>query len=348
MTQSTEIDSVKTGGGLSSVVGDAESLLAGERVPAIGGRVPDFFIVGHPKCGTTALYEMLRRHPQIYMPDLKEPVFFASELPREAHRMSLPRTIDEYLHLFCAARPEQRVGEASATYLWSATAAQRIAQIQPDARIIAILRDPASLLRSLHLQNLQSHYETERDLGEALALEDSRRRGIQVPRRCLRPQALLYSEYVRFAEQLRRYHAVFPPEQIHVLVYDDFRRDNEATVRGVLRFLNVDDDVQIDVLEANPTVHMRSQRLDEIVHAVSVGSGPLAGAVQRSVKALAPRRVRRWMLNVTRRRLVLAPQRRADDALMAVLRRRYRPEVVAVSEYLGRDLVSLWGYDQLD
>ncbi len=69
------------------------------------GRTPDFFIVGHPKSGTTALYEMLRAHPQIFMPELKEPVFFAQELPREAHRYRAPATLEEYLALFVPATP---------------------------------------------------------------------------------------------------------------------------------------------------------------------------------------------------------------------------------------------------
>lgn len=312
------------------------------------GRLPNFFIVGHPKSGTTALYEMLRRHPQIFMPDFKEPVFFASELPREAHRSSLPTTLAQYLTLFDPAGSEQLLGEASATYLWSPTAAGRIADVQPDARIIAILREPASFLRSLHLQNLQSHYETERDLRAALSLEDVRREGRQIPSRCRRPQTLLYSEYVRYVEQLRRYHAVFPREQVLVLIYDDFRRDNEATVRSVLSFLGVDDGVSVDVLEANPTVHMRSQWLDELMHAVSVGHGPISRAVKASVKAFAPRRLRRKALGAIQRRLVLAPPRPADEGVILELRRRYKPEVVAASEYLGRDLVSLWNYDNVD
>ena len=311
------------------------------------GRVPDFFIVGHSKSGTTALYEMLRGHPQIFMPDLKEPVFFASELPRQAHRYRAPETLAEYLSLFEAAAPEQRVGEASASYLWSCTAAGRIAAARPAAKIIAILREPASFLRSLHLQCVQSHYETEKDLRRALSLEDARRAGVHLPPRSLWPQVLLYSEHVRYVEQLRRYHAVFPATQVLVLIYDDFRRDNESTVRTVLRFLDVEDTAPIEVTEANPTVRMRSQRLDEIVHALSVGAGPVSRAAKASVKASTSRRLRRQLLRATRRRLVVAEPSPPDEELAAEIRRRYKPEVVALSEYLQRDLVSLWGYEDV-
>src|SRR5271166_3936636 len=96
------------------------------------GRAPDFFIVGQPKSGTTALYEILRCHPQIYMPDLKEPVFLASDLRAGLRRGTVrarPQTLEDYLSLFAPAGLEQRAGEASALYLWSRTAAANIADL---------------------------------------------------------------------------------------------------------------------------------------------------------------------------------------------------------------------------
>jgi hypothetical protein len=313
-------------------------------------RVPDFFIVGHPKCGTTALYEMLRRHPQIYMPEGKELWYLAPELrsPRGARgggRGGRVETLADYLSLFAAARPDQRVGEATPLYLSSHTAAGNIAQLQPDARIIAILREPASFLRSFHLQCVQNHTETERDLRKALALEAERRQGRRIPAHAPRPKELMYSEHVRYVEQLRRYHAVLPPERVLVLVYEDFRRDNEATVRAVLRFLEVDDSCAIEALEANPTVRVRSSRLHELVHAVSVGRGPRARVAKESIKALTPRGLRHRALRTTQSRVVYGKPNAPDESLMVELRRRFKGEVVALSEYLGRDLVSLWGYD---
>ncbi len=321
--------------------------------PTPATRMPDFFIVGHPKCGTTALYEMLRRHPQIHMSVEKEPWFFSTELrfrapPRKP--VGIPDTLDEYLALFAGAAPGQRIGEASTTYLWSRAAAGAIAEVQPDARIIAILREPAGFLRSLHLQFLEAHIETEPDLRRALSLEDARRRGGQLDKHAYWPQMLLYSEHVRYVEQLRRYQERFPAEQLLVLLYDDFRADNEATVRRVLRFLEVDGDAPIEVVEANPTVRPRSQRLHGLVHAVSVGRGPASRTVKTAVKALTPDQPRRDLLHTFRRRVVYrAPAATAEDeAFMRELRVRFKPEVLALSEHLGRDLVSLWGYDSVD
>lgn len=312
--------------------------------------MPDFFIAGHAKCGTTALYEMLRPHPQIYMPDLKEPAFFASDLRTRFQRQAaghLPVTTEEYLALFADALPGQQVGEASSLYLWSSAAARAIAEAQPNARIITILREPASFLRSLHLQLLQNHIESQKSLRKAIAMEELRREGKRIPRRSVRPQALLYSERVQYVAQLRRYYDVFPADQILVLIYEEFRRDNEATVRKVQRFLGVDDTVEIQGTEANPTVRMRSQQLDELINAVSVGRGPLTKAVKATVKAVAPKRLRLEALRTAQRRLVLGAAKPPDEELMADLRRRFKPEVVALSEYLGRDMVALWGYEDV-
>src|SRR5271166_770791 len=174
-------------------------------------RVPDFFIIGHQKCGTTALYRMLNPHPQIYMSDVKEPRFFVPELVPPDWKV---RTLDAYLSLFADATPEQRVGDASPQYIRSATAARAIADMQPAARIVVFIREPASFLRSFHLQMVHRNIEPQRDFRKAISLEADRREGRNIPRGCRNVEPLLYSNHVRYVEQLRRYHEVFPSEQV--------------------------------------------------------------------------------------------------------------------------------------
>jgi hypothetical protein len=195
------------------------------------------------------------------------------------------------------------------------------------------------------MQRVQVHAETETDLAKALALEERRRRGEAIPRDAIRPEDLFYSEHVRYVEQLRRYHAVFPREHLLVLIYEDFRRDNEATVRQVLRFLDVDDSRPLQLIEANPTVRLRSHRADALVESLSHGRGSSSRALKALVKALAPQRLRRRALDTVQRRVVYGDPLAPDERLMRELRERFRPEVIALGDYLGRDLVSLWGYD---
>lgn len=310
--------------------------------------MPDFFIVGHAKSGTTALYEMLKRHPQIYMPDIKELRFFAADMRSHFQEgPAEPNALDDHLSLFAGAQQGQRVGEMSSLYLWSRSAASAIADVQPAARIIAILREPASFLRSLHLQLLQNHIETQKSLRKAISLEEARRQGKHIPRGCARPYALMYSERVQYVEQLRRYHALFPPEQVLVLIYDDFRRDNQAAMRTVLRFLEVDDADPIEPIEANPTVALRSARLDEFTRSLRAGRGPVLRALRDMGKALTTQRIRKELYYPTLRRTVYGKPPPPDEAFMLELRRRFKTEVEALGEYLGRDLVALWGYDDI-
>jgi hypothetical protein len=328
--------------------------------PASGLRIPDFFIVGHAKCGTTALYEMLKSHPQIFMPEYKwgagkEPWYFSRDNPQpQTDNVRSVRftgrhavTLEEYAALFAGARADQIVGEASTSYLWSTSAAERIARARPDARIIAILREPASFLRSLHLQLLQNHHEVEHDFRRAVELDQPRREGREIPFHSYWPQALIYSDRVRYVEQLRRYEAVFPSDQLRVLIYDDFRSENEATVRRVLNFLGVSDVYPLQAVEVNPTIAIRSTRLDRLRLDLRAGRGPLLRGVRALGKALSTNRLRRAIYYPSVRRAVWGKPPPEDPEFMHELRVRFKGEVVALSEHLGRDLVSLWDYDRI-
>ncbi len=311
------------------------------------GRIPDFFVVGHPKSGTTALSAMLAQHPQIFVGD-KEPRYFAPEMRLRDFRRTpeTPKDLDEYRAWYAGAAPEQLVGDVSPAYLWSKHAAELIAQAQPEAQIIAFFREPASFLRSLHMQWLQSYCEVESDFQKALALEEPRSRGESMPVDTYWPNVLFYSEHVRYVEQLRRFHERFPRERVLVLIYDDYRADNEATVSSVLRFLDVDD-IPIRVQRAKPTVEVRTPRLNSVLRRLTVADHGAFGALNRSIKTLTPMRARQGLLHTVRKRFVYAEPEPPDEAFMAELRQRLKPEVVALSEYLDRDLVSLWGYDAL-
>jgi hypothetical protein len=339
--------------GSSGATGGAGAGAAAEL--GVRGRVPDFFIIGHEKCGTTALDLMLKEHPQIFLPDVKEQRFFAPELRgAKGNRRGLdatrPHTFERYREVFAAAGAEQLVGEASPQYLRSHDAARRIAEVRPDARMIAILREPASFLRSYHLQWVQNSVESQRDFAKALALEPARRRGTRIPRRCKVPQNLFYSDHVRYVEQLQRFHAVFPAGQILVLIYDDFRRDNAAVVREVLRFLALDETIPIEPIETKPLKSVRSFRLKHLAElARTARQNPAAASTfGRTVNALTPRPLRSEAFRSRWRKLVYKDAALPDQELMLQLRRRFKPEVVALSGYLKRDLVAEWGYDDVD
>lgn len=306
------------------------------------GRVPSFFVVGHPKCGTTALFEMLAEHPRIFMPWLKEPQFFTRDLPLQHSVPFLPRTVEDYVSLFSEARPSQLIGEASTWYLASTTAARDIANLCPDAKIVAILREPASFIRSLHLQAIQNGDESEQDLRTALELERDRIRGVSVPVAAKRPATLYYQQHVRYTEQLKRYYAAFPPENILVLIYEEFRQDNERTISRVTSFLGLDQSFVFKRREANPTVIVKARWLDSLVMSLAKGQTSITRPIKGMVTGITPTQARRQFMHTFRQLFVFSDPPAVDDALMNELRRRFKAEAELVGRFLGRDLTDIW------
>jgi hypothetical protein len=111
---------------------------------------PDFFIIGAPKAGTSALHAALARHPQLFMSEVKEPKFFLCDGPpprdggpgdAHSYREWIWRQVD-YERLFANAPPGTLCGESTPFYLADAVAQQRIRRVVPGAKLIAILRDP--------------------------------------------------------------------------------------------------------------------------------------------------------------------------------------------------------------
>ena len=223
----------------------------------------------------------------------------------------------------------------------------RSRELRRGRAIIAILREPASFLRSLHLQIVQNHVETESDLRRALALEDDAPRRARDPARLPRPQALLYSDHVRYVEQLRRYHELFGREQVLVLIYDDFRATTRRPCAACC--------ASWKSTSWRRSSWSRPTRPSPCARCACTApcrpcrwaAGRVAEAVKASLKTLTSRRLRHAGLRAVRRGVVYGAPPPPDEELMAELRRRFAPEVVALSEYLERDLVRLWGYDGL-
>src|SRR5437667_3118215 len=164
---------------------------------------PNFFIVGAQNSGTTSLYGYLKQHPDVFMPALKEPHYFAQITP--SHEQRYLRTIvrDEaaYLRLFLKAKGYPAIGEASPSYLWDANAPHRIRKAVPHAKIIILLRDPVERAYSHYLMDVR---EGRQDLPFLQALErdwNRSKKGWSVSQ--------LYVELGLYAEQVRRYLEVF-------------------------------------------------------------------------------------------------------------------------------------------
>jgi hypothetical protein len=296
------------------------------------GIKPNFFIIGAPKCGTTALYEYLRPHPNIFMSELKEPHFFARDLG------SYPRikTAEEYAQLFAGSGPEHlRVGEASVYYLRSAVAVANIHDFNPDARLIAMFRNPIDMVYSLHSQLLYWSEEIEPDFETAWRLQDERSRGLNLPPRSRGAFLLQYGQVGQFGTQTERLLSVFPRSQVKLILYDDFTASPRKIYDEVIEFLGIPHDGRTEFPRINENKRAKVAWLKQFYRKPPTF---LRDAVRGLKQAVGPERITAVkkrlveMNTVKERRPPLSPQFRAE--LVEV----FSDEVRRLSQVLNRDL----------
>ncbi len=288
--------------------------------------MPNFFIVGAQKAGTTSLYHYLDQHPQVFMSPRKEPHFFEGmhqEFRRPGRRNAPVSDPAEYLALFEGASGERAIGEASASYLYSPRAPGLIKNSVPDARIIAVLRHPADRAYSNYLHCVQVGREPLGSFAEALQAEHSRMRDKWGP--------LWYYKHKGFYHaQVKRYFDTFGRERVGVWLYEDLRNHTSGTLGEVFRFLGVDENFVPDAsIEHNPSGVPRAGKLYTRVRALTARNPVL-------VERLLPARLRGY---VKSRVLVKPPP--FPPELRADLTRSYEEDILKLQELIDRDL-SAW------
>jgi hypothetical protein len=294
---------------------------------------PNFFIVGAPKCGTTAMNEYLKQHPEIFIPEKKELHFFGTDL-----KFYTPGPTEEkYLSYFSSVTTEKRVGEATVWYLYSKQAASEIKKYCPSARIIIMLRNPVHMLHSLHSQFLFEGYENIMEFKCALDAEANRKRGLCIPdsarlkNRFFCKELLFYREVAKYEQQVRRYLDVFGRENVHVIIFDDFESDTAGVYRETCRFLGVTEAFQSTLKVANPNRRIRNMTLHEFLR--------YPPNVVRWVGKLTPSQLRRglrqslWNFNIQHK-----PRPLMDPRLKRLLQAEFALDVERLSTLLDRDL----------
>ncbi|HEY8178604.1 MAG TPA: sulfotransferase [Candidatus Limnocylindria bacterium] len=290
--------------------------------------LPNFFIVGAPKCGTTALYAYLAQHPDVFMSDPKEPHYFGSDLDFRYRRRPSDQ---QYRSYFAGAGDRRRIGEGSVWYLYSECAADEIGQAVPDARIIVMLRDPVEMIPSLHSQFVYNGHE-DLALADALAAEQDRAEGRRIPSHANFPRGLLYRRVATYAPQLARYLDRFGRERVHVILYDDFRADTAGAYRDTLAFLGVDPDHQPDFAVVNASKRSRNMVLRRALNDPPEW-------LRKAARRVAPQRMRRRLY---RSAVNLNTEAAARDALTGEAAERLRGEMEGANRelevLLGREL----------
>lgn len=231
---------------------------------------PNLFIVGAPRSGTTAMYQYLGAHPEIFMSEHKEPHFFATDIRPQNPWMRQFRKKENYLKLFDKVKEEKILGEASVLYLYSKKAAKNIKKFNPNSKIIIMLRSPFEVARSMYYQLYFGGDENAKTFKEALKIENKRKRGIDLPLRTPRMRPFYYyHDLVMFASQVERYLKVFDKNQIMIIMFDDFVKNTSKVYKKALRFLEVSDTtfspdfviVNSNTIHRNKTIQLLMSRV---------------------------------------------------------------------------------------
>ncbi len=231
---------------------------------------PDFFIVGAPKCGTTAMNNYLAQHRDIFMCE-KELHFFGSDLKMKERITEL-----EYCNKFQDAGDEKLIGEASVWYLFSKNAAKEIKEFSPGAKILIMLRDPVEMLHSLHSQHLFNANEDVADFEKAVSLDDERINGKHLADSLDFFELPLYRDTAMFAEQVKRYLDIFGKENVHIILYEDFKNDTKKVVAETFAFLGLNEETNIEFERINPNKKIKFLRLHRMLKYPSAGMKKIA------------------------------------------------------------------------
>jgi hypothetical protein len=297
-------------------------------------RRPDLFLVGAPKCGTTAMAQYLGAHPDIYMAQ-KEMHFFGSDL--RFGRQFYRRRETEYLAEFDGWNGERRGGEASVWYLLSRCAAAEIKRFNPKARILIMLRQPAQMLHSLYNQFRHDGNEHLRSFEAALGAEDERRAGRGIARQAYFIQGLVYREAARYATQVERYFREFGRERVQVIIYDDLAADPAGVYRGTLKFLDLDTTAgEPDFQVINGSRRGQGSVFRRFLRDPAVFSA--AVALGRRLPKRAFEALRRMEARLGESRGAVVRRAPLMPATKTTLKREFTNEIERLSQLLGRDL----------
>jgi len=231
---------------------------------AFQSKQPNFFIVGAPKSATTSLDYYLGQHPEIFMSPKKELHYFGNDLISKK-RTGAGYALEHYLSFFEKVQDERIIGESSVLYLCSKSAPFEIKEFCPEAKIIIILRNPVDMMYALHSQLLSQADEDIEDFEQALAAENERKEGRLIPRRVeVMDDGLIYREVANYLPQVKRYFDCFGRENVHVIIFEDIKKNVAQVYCDTLKFLGANDiDFQPDFLVVNANKQVRSRLLQE-------------------------------------------------------------------------------------
>lgn len=293
----------------------------------------DFVLAGGPKCATTSLFATLGQRHDVNMAYLKEPHFYARDLPgcRQVMTQRAYEALFDGSNLGRAAR-----GEASVYYLYSRVALAEMVAVNPSLRVVAVVRNPLDVFPSLHNELIKSLDEDKRDLEIAWGLQAERRLGKSIPIFCKEPLLLQYKAVCSFGEQIHRARQVLPKGQLHVVLFEDLVKDPTGKLSQLVRFLGLDGQLSMVLPRENEFAVLRSIRLAQFLKQV-FSHGALNDIRLLGKRHLNPLGIRplAWIGRANLRRTA---KPRLNDEFKRTLYEEFSEDIGRLESLLQRDL----------
>jgi len=307
------------------------------------------FVVGAPRCGTTTLSQFLKGNPAVAFPAVKEPHFFSQHDLRGLSDDELRERVErDYLGRFFPEQPGRRIGaDASVTYLYTPEQLEPILKLWPDSRFVIALRNPLSMLPSLHRRLIYIGDETIDNFADAWRAVPERAAGRRIPSRCADPRWLRYDEAGRFAEYVERLFAVVGRERCHVILFDELETDPAGEYRRFMNFCGLEPVVGTDFAPRRASAGVRHIWLQRILkRPPQVVRHYLAGEQfmvrVRDLEEQTQSKSTKKVLSLRKRLLRWNRVRAKADAIpaemAAELRSHFAEEVERLGRLLDRDL----------
>ncbi|MBA3646969.1 MAG: sulfotransferase [Chitinophagales bacterium] len=290
-------------------------------------KLPNFFIVGAPKAGTTSLYYYLDKHPEVFMSPIKEPNYFSyNETVAQDlyHKEKGVGTLKEYLELFKNVKNEKIIGEASVSYLYYPSVPQKIYDFNADSKIVIVLRNP--------VDRAFSHYFMEHKLGyvhaplEKILLNNLKHKHAH----------LYYQQYVKlgiYTPQVKRYLDIFGKDRVKIFIYEDLDLSKEKMIRELFDFLSIDKSILPDLNQKHNSYSTPRNEVIRFLYAQKT----LRSMARKILPAGKVDKVKSFFLSSSKKK-------EKHEEAVAVMKNIFRPDIIELEKLLNKNLSS-W-YEQ--
>lgn len=285
--------------------------------------LPNFFIVGAPKSGTTSLYHYLDHHPEVFMSPVKEPNYFSYEDTVQQNLYYKERGIGnlaDYEKLFESVNGQKVIGEASVSYLFYENVPSRVSEKIPNAKILILLRNPVDRAFSHYFMDYKLRY-INTSFEEVLYKKNKHVN-----------QPLYYQQYIElgmYFSQVKRYLDAFGQNQVKIYIYEDLVNDVESLIKDLYTFLEIDLAYTSDLEKKYNSFEAPRNGLIRLIYSI--------GWLRRGIKKIVPQGGVSGIKNL----FFSKTGGQKHESTIRYMKDLYKDDIIQLEKLIGRNL-STW------